>query len=197
MNRISPRPIRISARGAAAGCALAAVLAAAACAGPSAPAPAPSVVASASAAPFGGTDLAWIEINIAMNEELQPLLALAADRAADPALRTLVTEVTATNEAELAALRALHDEARLPAENPHKGMPMPGMVTPEMVTEASRAGGAAFDTLVAGRITDHLEQGVNLAGSERKAGVEPRTKQLAEKAITARDAFLPRLAEIA
>ncbi|WP_305782316.1 DUF305 domain-containing protein [Symbioplanes lichenis] len=148
--------------------------------------------AAGGAGVFGGTDRAWIEINIAMDEELLPLLALVPERGG-ARVKALSAEVSSFHEQELTALRALHDQAQLPAENPHKGMPMPGMVTPEQVTAAGRVRGAAFDTLIVGHLRAHFEQGVNLAESERKAGVEPQTKALADKVIESRRAFLSEL----
>jgi len=159
-------------------------------------APVPASVPATSAAVFGGTDLAWLEITIAMDEQLLPLLDLAPTNSATPATKTLLSEVKALHEEELTGLRALHTEAGLPAENQHKGMPMPGMVTPEQVAEAAPLKGAAFDTFVAAKLKAHFDQGVNLAGSEGKAGVEPRTKALAEKVISSRRTYLARLGEI-
>lgn len=157
-----------------------------------APAPAPPAVSSAPA--FGGTDRAWVEISIAMGEELLPLLDLAPQRSRDPAVRRLAAEVRALHADELAALYALHDAAGLPAENPHKGMPMPGMVTPEQVAEAAATTGAAFDEVLLRRLREHTEQGVRLAASEQKSGAEPRTKALATRMLADRQAYLPRLA---
>jgi hypothetical protein len=155
------------------------------------PAPAPSPVVAASA--FGGTDRAWVEINIAMGEELAPLLDLAGTRSKDPAVRALAAEITTVNQRELRLLYQLHDAAGLPAENPHKGMPMPGMVTPAQVTEAAAASGTAFDELLRKHLREHLEQGVRLATSERTAGVEAQSKVLAAQMIGEREAYLARL----
>ena len=186
----------IASRAVAGGCLLALLLGTSACdAGTTAPTPpaAASSAAPGSAGFFGGTDLAWVEITIAMNEELLPLLDLAPARGEDPALRALAAEVKAGHEQELGALRALHDQARLPSENPHKGMPMPGMVTPDQVTEAAATKGAAFDELLGRHLRAHFEQGRKLAGSEEKAGVEPQTKALAAQVISSRDRFLAAL----
>ncbi|GAA2499699.1 hypothetical protein Ahu01nite_035790 [Winogradskya humida] len=159
--------------------------------------PAPPASAAATPAPsaggagfFGGTDLAWVEINIAMDEELLPLLALAPANGSSPQVKALAAELTTFHQDELTQLRALHDEAKLPSENPHKGMPMPGMVTPEQVTAATKVRGAAFDKLLTEALKAHFEQGVNLAGSEGKAGLEPRTKELAVKVISTRQKYL-------
>lgn len=164
---------------------LLAVLCAGACdASTPAPAPPPASAPAAAAAAFGGTDRAWIEINIAMNEELAPLLELAPARSQDPAWAAGIASI---NAAELAKLRELHDAAQLPAENPHKGMPMPGMVTPEQVTAAAATTGAAFDKLLREHVTAHFEQGERLATSEGTAGVEPQTKALAAQMLGTRE----------
>ncbi|MEU4564252.1 DUF305 domain-containing protein [Actinoplanes sp. NPDC023936] len=161
----------------------------AACAGRPEPPPAaarpsveirPSSTPPAAAPSLSTTDSAWIEISIAMDEQLLPLLDLAASRAARPALRELAAQVRTRTQKELAALRRLHDAAGLPAENPHKGMPMPGMVTPEQVAEAAAATGAAFDTLVRTHLEAHLTQCVHLIGSLLKTGSAPQVVTVAD-----------------
>ena len=188
----------IALRSVAGGCLVALLLGAAACdAGTvvSAPSVAASSAAPGSSGFFGGTDLAWVEISIAMNEELLPLLDLAPTRSADAGIRALAAEVRAGHEQELGVLRSLHDQAKLPSENPHKGMPMPGMVTPEQVSAAAATQGAAFDKVLVQHLRAHLEQGVKLALSEAKAGVEPQTKALANQVIASRGRCLARLTE--
>jgi len=195
VNRFPPA-YRYFRRAGVVACIVAVALGPAACA---ATPPSPAVATPSPSPPaggmgvFGGTDLAWVEINIAMDEELLPLLALVPANGSDPGLKALSAEVTAVHEQELTALRGLHDQAKLPAENPHKGMPMPGMVTPEQVTKASATRGKAFDDLVRGQLEAHLRQGLKLAESERKAGVEPQTRALADRMHGTRELYLSRL----
>ena len=68
-------------------------------------APVNSVAAAPSGAPglFGGTDLAWVEINLAMDEQLLPLLDLAPANSTNPDVKALVTQVKVFHEQELAA----------------------------------------------------------------------------------------------
>jgi uncharacterized protein (DUF305 family) len=188
--------VSIALRSVASGGLLALLLGATACdAGTvvSTPPAAASSPAPGSSGFFGGTDLAWVEITIAMNEELLPLLDLAPTHSSDDGIRALAAEVRAGHEQELGTLRRLHDLAKLPSENPHKGMPMPGMVTPEQVTAAAAAQGAAFDKLLVRHLRAHFEQGMKLAESEAKAGVEPQTKSLAAQAMASRERLLARL----
>ena len=159
--------------------------------GSAAPKPTPALSAG-QAGFFGGTDLAWVEINIAMNEQLQPLLALAPGKAS-PAAQAFAAQVQGFTDQELSALRQLHDQAKLPSENPHEGMPMPGMVTPEQVSEAKAASGAAFDKLLLQRLKAHFDQGTSLATSEEKAGVEPQTLALAKQVLSHRADALKQL----
>jgi uncharacterized protein (DUF305 family) len=155
-------------------------------------------VVASSGAPgfFGGTDLAWVEINIALDEQLMPLLDLVPTHSASTDVKALAAQVRAFHQEELGTLRRLRDQAKLPAENPHEGMPMPGMVTPDQVTEASKASGAGFDTLLLKRLNEHLTQGVSLAKSEQKAGIEPQTLALAAQVLNNRDTYLPKVAHL-
>ena len=155
----------------------------------SAPEPVDSPAAT-TATQFGGTDLAWIEINIAMDEEMLPLLELVPERSGSSDVQALAAQVQAFTNAELSEFRALHDQAGLPAVNPHKGMPMPGMVTPSDVTAAAALGTKEFDALLREHLVAHLEQGRKLAESERTAGVEPRTTALAARISETRQATL-------
>jgi uncharacterized protein (DUF305 family) len=150
--------------------------------------PATSVPASTPA--FGGTDLAWIEVNIAMDEQILPLLDLTPKQTGTAASQSLALQVKTFITTELSTLRALHDQAALPSANPHEGMPMPGMVTPDEVTKAATLTGAKFDTELVSQIKAHLEQGKNLADSEEKSGVESQTRALASQVIQTRTQVL-------
>jgi hypothetical protein len=156
---------------------------------------APSAPAAAAPVPsgFGDTDLAWLEINIAMDEQLQPLLDLVPTRSRDAGVKALAVQVKAFTSAELSTLRHLHDQAGLPAANPHEGMPMPGMVAPAQVTSASALTGPAFDRAVVPQIKAHLVQSQSLAHSEEKAGVEPQTRGLALEVLKTREQALSTL----
>ncbi|HKN98022.1 MAG TPA: DUF305 domain-containing protein [Pseudonocardiaceae bacterium] len=157
--------------------------------GPAAPASAPAAASPG----FGGTDLAWVQITIAMDEQLVPLLDLAPTHSRRADVIALADAVERTCAQELSVLRRLHDQARLPAGNPHEGMPMPGMVTPAQVTAAAATRGGTFDTLLLRDLTGHLRQGVQLATSERTAGVEPQTLALARQVLDSRAGYLTRV----
>jgi uncharacterized protein (DUF305 family) len=155
--------------------------------------PAVSTLLPGQAGYFGGTDLAWVEITIAMDEQLLPLLALSQSQAANGSVAAFSSEVQTFTNQELTTLRALHDQAKLPSTNPHEGMLMPGMVTAEQVTQAKAASGKAFDTLLVKLVRAHFVQGTSLADSELKAGVEPQTLALAKQVLSTRAKGLAQL----
>jgi predicted small lipoprotein YifL len=166
-------------------------------AGCSRPAPAPPAAvpaATVATSSFGGTDLAWIEINIAMNDQVLPLLALVPTRSDDAALTALSAQVQADATAELTTLRRLHGAAGLPAENPHEGMLMPGLVPAEAVTEATSLSGPDFDKAVREQLAGYLRQSHRLAEDEQQAGTDPTTLELATRTAQARASALKRLA---
>lgn len=149
--------------------------------------PAPAVSPSSS---FGGTDLAWIEIGIAMDRQALPLLDLIPAHSRDPAVISAGGRIRELAGAELTALRALHTQAGLPAENPHDGMLMPGLVPPATVAAAAQLSGEAFDAVTLRELHAYLQQGLSLARSEQAAGRDPQTLRLAAKAAGTRDAEL-------
>lgn len=168
-------------------------LTASGCAGKADRATAPTTTA---ATQFGGTDLAWIEINIAMDEQLLPLLGLVPSRSGSPRVQAVASQMQAVTTAELTELRALHDQAGLPSANPHEGMPMPGMVTPDDVTKAQSLTGKEFDAFVVKTVQAHLEQSQSLAESEDKSGVEPQTRTLALQVLRTRAEVLSTIKSI-
>jgi uncharacterized protein (DUF305 family) len=165
-----------------------------------APAPAgttapPPATASSAASSFGGTDLAWIEISIAMDEQLLPLLELVPERSGSAGVQALATQVKAFTDAELNTLRQLRDQAGLPPVNPHKGMPMPGMVQAAHVATAAKMVGREFDEFVVARIKGHLDQSQDLARGENQSGVDPQTRSLALQVLRTRTEALSTLKE--
>ncbi|MGW5747329.1 DUF305 domain-containing protein [Amycolatopsis sp. NPDC003861] len=135
------------------------------------------------AASYTTTDRAWIEITIAMDEQLVPLLALVDSRTGTAAVRDLGKKADASTKSELLELRRLHDQAGLPAENPHKGMEMPGMVSSNQVTQAGALRDTGFDNYFKKCLRDHLDQKKRLALGEKSSGKEPQTVSLASRVL--------------
>ncbi|PWR04769.1 DUF305 domain-containing protein [Micromonospora acroterricola] len=160
----------------------------AATAPPSATAPltaAPSNAGSptGTAGPFSATDIAWLQLTVAMADRLLPVLDLVPGRTTDPAWRRLATQVEATHRANLDRSRRLLNDSGGPTTNPHEGHDMPGMITAEELTSLRSATGTSFQRLLAGHLRAHLTQAVRIATAEQRGGVHPGTIALAAAVV--------------
>ncbi|MEO3930012.1 DUF305 domain-containing protein [Micromonosporaceae bacterium B7E4] len=129
--------------------------------------------------PFNGTDIAWLQLAVAMHERVLPLLDLVPERTTDPAVRRLAARVRETHRADLERSRRLLDRSGAPKTNPHEGHDMPGMVTAAQLTALDAAPEAEFRRLFGQYLRAHLAQSVRVAGAEQRSGADPDTTSLA------------------
>jgi uncharacterized protein (DUF305 family) len=157
-------------------------------------APAAPAGAGATSSDFGGTDIAWVQLMIPMDEQLLPVLDLVPQRSSDPAITRLAAELRSRYTSEIQQLKALRAKAGLDASNPHAGHRMPGLVDAETLAAIGGSGGAAeFDRKVAECLRGHLDQLANLARSELTNGTSASVKDLAKQVAESRTAGLAQL----
>ncbi|MEU8152222.1 DUF305 domain-containing protein [Micromonospora sp. NPDC048986] len=157
---------------------------------------APSVAASSAAAVpavpvvLNGTDDAFIQLLIPMNEGALALIDQLDTRPVDPSLRTLLGEVRKAHQAELRDLRGLLAAGNTAELNIHEGHQMPGMVTEASLAELRATSDAEVSSRAAGLIRAHLAQTVVLCRGEQTAGGSPEVTALAGRIQQARAAEL-------
>ncbi|MEV4623018.1 DUF305 domain-containing protein [Asanoa sp. NPDC049573] len=139
-----------------------------------APAPGPS-----STGP-NTTDIAWLQLLIAMNERLLPVLDLVPPRSGDPAVQLFASVTRRARAAELDSLRGLAAGVTLPSDNPHLQHEMPGMPTAAQTAALTGATGKKFDREFAAVVIAHLDQTSRLCTGEQNAGADPAFRSLAE-----------------
>ncbi|MGC5310635.1 DUF305 domain-containing protein [Micromonospora zamorensis] len=155
--------------------------------------PSGSVSPSGSASLFSPTDVAWLQLTVAMNERLLPVLDMVPSRTTDPAWQTFAARLGTAHRADLSTARRLLAGSGAPATNPHEGHDMPGMVTEQELTTLRSATGVAFQRLAGQHVRAHLQQAVRVATAEQRNGVYPATTALAAEVVRAGDAELTRL----
>ncbi|MBP8533440.1 DUF305 domain-containing protein [Streptomyces sp. MK37H] len=128
---------------------------------------------------FNSSDIGWIQLMIAMDDQVVLLLDLVPGRSSDAAVEKWAKPVATACRGELVRLRKLLARAGVPDTNPHEGHDMPGMVTEDELRTIERAKGTAFDALFLAAMREHLDQAAKIAHSERSAGADPATKKLA------------------
>ncbi|MFF9078134.1 DUF305 domain-containing protein [Streptomyces rubiginosohelvolus] len=139
------------------------------------------------------TDVGWVQLMTPMNQQAVKLLALAAERAAEPRVRDFAVRLRTGQEAELVRLRSLLTRMGLPGTDVHAGHDMPGMVTVRDLEAARAAEGSAFDRLVLAQIRDHLRQSAQVSRSEITSGGRADARELAAALVTARETSLAEL----
>ncbi|WP_371409146.1 DUF305 domain-containing protein [Micromonospora zamorensis] len=152
-----------------------------------------SVSPSGSASLFSPTDIAWLQLTVAMNERLLSVLDMVPGRTTDPAWQTFAARLGTAHRADLSTARRLLAESGAPATNPHEGHDMPGMVTEQELTTLRSVTGVAFQRLAGQHVRAHLQQAVRVATAEQRNGVYPATTALAAEVVRAGDAELTRL----
>ncbi|MEQ4306073.1 DUF305 domain-containing protein [Plantactinospora sp. B6F1] len=164
-------------------------------AGTPGPSGAPSV--SGLSGPFNGTDIAWLQLAVALHERVLPVLELVPTRSTDPAVRRLAAEIREGHRADIDRFRALLDRSGAPRTNPHAGHDMPGMVTDADLATLGAATGVEFHRLFGRHLRAHLEQSVRVADTEQRSGAEPTTTVLAGAVVRTGRAYLARLDQLA
>ncbi|MGW2459397.1 DUF305 domain-containing protein [Streptomyces sp. NPDC001761] len=128
---------------------------------------------------LNATDIGWIQLMIALDDQAHHILRLARGRTADKGLLDWADDTAEGHRAELGTLRALLTKAGIPDDNPHAGHEMPGMVSARELRALETARGSRFDRLLRSALGEHLEQKRMLATSVRKADADPEVKRVA------------------
>jgi uncharacterized protein (DUF305 family) len=157
------------------------------------PAAGPPAATGAASSDFGGTDIAWVQLMIPMDEQLLPVLDLVRQRSTDPALVRLATELRSRYTSEIEQLRRLRAQAGLDDSNPHAGHKMPGLIDADTLTEIGGTAGSEFERRVAECLRTHLDQLASLARSEVANGTNAAVKDLARQVEASRTADLAEL----
>lgn len=133
-----------------------------------------------------GTDMAWAQLTVALNDRALKTFSLVPGRAGDARLVSLAGELATAHAEENARLNALLRQIGAPADNPHLSHDMPGMATAEEVASLSAARGEAFDRLFVESLRKHLTQCEHLARSMLESGRQPDALALAATIESAR-----------
>ena len=186
-----------------------------ACGGSNAAAPAnraPSVSSSAPAtAQHNGADVAFAQSMIPHHRDAVVMAELAADRAQDPAVKTLAEQIQAAQQPEIDQLTGFLSAwgAEVSPSNSMDGMGhgstpitsspsgMGGMMSPAQMEQLRNAtGGAQFDEMFLTMMIEHHRSAVSAAQEEIEQGSNPDAKQLAEKIVADQTAEISRMQQM-
>lgn len=172
-----------------------AALVLAGCAAEESAAPAPVVPAITGAGQFGLTERAFVELEIATDDQALKLLDLGGSLSS-VSLRGLAAEIGTAWRTELSSLHGLLAVAGLGYANNHEGHDMPGMPTPDELTELTKLSGSMFDTVFARLLKAHLDESAGVARTAAQSTGHPATRTLATQMEQDRLRFSRRLGEL-
>jgi uncharacterized protein (DUF305 family) len=155
---------------------------------PAAPAPAARPAPSAPPGDFGATEQAFVQLEIAADDQAVRMLDLGARRASSTRLRAYAATLATARRAELRELHDLLDAAGVRYQNLHAGHDMPGMPTEAELIGLDAA--TDFDQTLAGLVRAHLAESATVARSAAREVANPATRALASRMAKARAASL-------
>ncbi len=133
---------------------------------------------------FNGTDVMFLQMSLDYIRQGDQVVELAAKRAADPRVRTLITELGGQWRTEAGTMhRWLTGWQQPPSADPsagaHAGHGDLHSLRPADVAELRAAQGETFDRTALSLLLGHLHNGVETARMATAGGADPATVSLA------------------
>ncbi|KOX22740.1 MULTISPECIES: DUF305 domain-containing protein [unclassified Streptomyces] len=170
---------------------------------PSATAAAPGAAASPAPAPgpFNDADVMFAQMMIPHHEQALEMAELADGRAEDPGVKRLVAAIERAQGPEIRTMRAWLAGWGRPGSAGHggghgSGHGMAGMMSEQDMKDLAAAGGEEFDRTFAELMIAHHEGAVAMAEDERKNGLNPTARKLADDVVRTQSAEVAELRKV-
>ncbi|MCM4077822.1 DUF305 domain-containing protein [Paractinoplanes hotanensis] len=156
----------------------------------------------AGAPPFNDTDVMFLQMGLTQIDEGDQVAALAEQRAADPRLRSLATELRAQWREESATMRGRLQDWKQPLEadpsaGAHAGHGDLHNLRPSDIGELSDTRGKAFDRTAVTLLLGHLGNCVETARMESAGGAHPDARALGANVASRRLSQIQSLLKLA
>ena len=131
---------------------------------------------------FNAADITFAQEMIPHHQQAVMMATIAVDRAKDPAVATLATEIQDAQGPEIETLQAwLRDwDAEVSHEMGEMGHNMPGMMSEHELARLSSASGQAFDRTFLRLMIEHHDGAIETAQAEQAEGANPDAIALAK-----------------
>ncbi|RSS43781.1 DUF305 domain-containing protein [Streptomyces sp. WAC08241] len=176
-------------------------------ASPSATAAAPGSAASQAPAPgpFNDADVLFAQMMIPHHEQALEMAELADGRAENAGVKKLAAAIERAQDPEIRTMRAWLAGWDRPASAGHggghgggdgSGHGMAGMMSEQDMKDLAKARGGEFDRAFAELMIAHHEGAVAMAEDERRNGVNPTARKLADDVVRTQSAEVAELRRI-
>ncbi len=143
---------------------------------------------TAPAANFNDADVMFLQMMYPHHAQAVEMAKLVPTRSQNQQVKDLATAIEQAQAPEMQQMTTLLAGFGKPAPSATMSHSMPGLMTPQQMTELTGLSGAAFDKMWLQMMVEHHQGAITMANDELKNGINADAKKMAEAIVTAQQA---------
>lgn len=147
--------------------------------------PGMSGTSTAPAANFNDADVMFLQMMYPHHAQAVEMAKLVPTRSQNQQVKDLATAIENAQAPEMQQMTTLLAGFGKPAPSATMSHSMPGLMTPQQMTELTGLSGAAFDKMWLQMMVEHHQGAITMANDELKNGTNADAKKMAEAIIAA------------
>ncbi|SEB02289.1 MULTISPECIES: DUF305 domain-containing protein [Mycobacteriaceae] len=147
-----------------------------------------SSTSAAPAANFNDADVMFLQMMYPHHAQAVDMAKLVPTRSQNQQVKDLATAIEKAQAPEMQQMTTLLAGFGKPAPSATMSHSMPGLMTPQQMTELTGLSGAAFDKMWLQMMVEHHQGAITMANDELKNGTNADAKAMAQAIVTAQQA---------
>lgn len=140
------------------------------------------------AANFNDADVMFLQMMYPHHAQAVEMAKLVPTRSQNQQVKDLAAAIEKAQAPEMQQMTTLLADFGKPAPSATMSHSMPGLMTPQQMTELTGLSGAAFDKMWLQMMVEHHQGAITMAGDELKNGTNADAKKMAESIVTTQQA---------
>ncbi len=140
------------------------------------------------AATFNDADVMFLQMMYPHHAQAVEMAKLVPTRSQNQQVKDLAAAIEKAQAPEMQQMTTLLADFGKPAPSATMSHSMPGLMTPQQMTELTGLSGAAFDKMWLQMMVEHHQGAITMAGDELKNGTNADAKKMAESIVTTQQA---------
>lgn len=147
--------------------------------------PGMSSPSTAPVANFNDADVMFLQMMYPHHAQAVEMAKLVPTRSQNQQVKDLASAIEGAQAPEMQQMTTLLAGFGKPAPSATMSHSMPGLMTPQQMTELTGLSGAAFDKMWLQMMVEHHQGAITMANDELKNGTNPDAKKMAEAIVAA------------
>ncbi|MUL74482.1 DUF305 domain-containing protein [Mycobacterium sp. CBMA226] len=147
-----------------------------------------SASSTAPAANFNDADVMFLDMMYPHHAQAVEMAKLVPTRSQNQQVKDLANAIEKAQAPEMQQMTSLLAGFGKPAPSATMSHSMPGLMTPQQMTELTGLSGAAFDKMWLQMMVEHHQGAITMANDELKNGTNADAKAMAQAIVTAQQA---------